>query len=129
MNVELTESGFVETNHLLLQFCQGLKEKGMMLFLDDFGTGYSNFQYLYDLKPDTIKIDKNMTKKALHHCYENLLLKHMIDLAHDIGSKICIEGIETEEELNRIVTMKIDFIQGYYFGKPCSMKEIMKKIS
>lgn len=67
----------------------------MMLSLDDFKTGYSHFQYLYDLKPDTIKIDKNMTEKALHHRYENLLLQHMIDLAHDIGSKICIEGIET----------------------------------
>ena len=101
----------------------------MMLSLDDFKTGYSHFQYLYDLKPDTIKIDKNITEKALHYCYENLLLQHMIDLAHDIGSKICIEGIETWEELNQIMVMKPNFIQGYYFGKPCSMEEIMKKIS
>lgn len=124
--IELTESGFLEADDNFLNFCEGLQENGIPLALDDFGTGYSNFHYLYNLSPNTIKIDRTFTLKALKSNYEYNLLQHMVDMTHSIDLKLCIEGIETEQELKRISEMGPDYIQGYYFGKPCSLKEFVK---
>ena len=111
--IELTESGFIESNKNFIDFCNGLKKANILLALDDFGTGYSNFHYLYNLKPDYIKIDRTLMKNALSNEYENMLLKHMVDMAHSVGVKICIEGIEEKEELERIMLLKPDYIEGF----------------
>lgn len=116
--IELTESGFLESNEYFINFCNGLKEHGILLALDDFETGYSNFHYLYNLKLSVIKIDRSFTVKALSNPYEYNLLQHMADMVHGINLKLCIEGIETKEELDRISEIGPDFIQGYYFGRP-----------
>ena len=126
ISVELTESGFIESDRQFMKFCEGLKKNEIMLLLDDFGTGYSNFQYLYNLRPHTIKIDRSMTQKALKNDYEKMLLKHMIEMAHSVHSKICIEGIETKEELQQIMEMQPDYIQGFYFGRPMPLKDFIK---
>lgn len=125
--VELTESGFIESDRNFDRFCKGLKENGIPLYLDDFGTGYSNFHYLYDISPNTIKIDRTFTIKALNNAYEKSLLKHIIDMVHSIQLKMCVEGIETEEELQAICKMGPDYIQGYYFGRPCPIEEFFEK--
>lgn len=121
--IELTESGFLEADNNFIGFCEGLKENGILLALDDFGTGYSNFHYLYNLSPNTIKIDRSFTLKALNNDYEFNLLQHMVDMTHSIDLKLCIEGIETEQELQKISRMGPDYIQGYYFGKPCAFQQ------
>lgn len=123
--IELTESGFLEADANFIGFCNGLRENGIPLALDDFGTGYSNFHYLYNLSPNTIKIDRSFTLKALKNNYEFNLLQHMVDMTHSIDLKLCIEGIETEEELKKISEMGPDYIQGYYFGKPCPLKQFL----
>lgn len=123
--IELTESGFLESNTFFINFCEGLKENGIPLALDDFGTGYSNFHYLYNLNPSTIKIDRSFTLKALSNSYEHNLLQHMIDMTHSIDLKLCIEGIETKQELNKICEMGPDYIQGFYFGKPYPLEQFM----
>lgn len=126
--VELTESGFFETNTNFINFCEGLKKNGIPLALDDFGTGYSNFHYLYSLSPNTIKIDRSFTLKALKNDYEYNLLQHMVEMTHSVDTKFCIEGIETEQELDKICNMGPDYIQGYYFGKPCPFDQFMELV-
>ncbi len=125
--VELTESGFLETNEKFIGFCDGLQQHGIPLALDDFGTGYSNFHYLYNVKPSTIKIDRSFTMKALQNAYEYDLLRHMVDMTHSIKLKLCIEGIETQDELNRISEINPDYIQGYFFGRPCDFESFWKE--
>lgn len=125
--VELTESGLLESNSFFYNFCEGLKENGIPLALDDFGTGYSNFRYLYDLQLNTIKIDRSLTLKALNGIHEHNMLAHMSEMVHDIDLKLCIEGIETKEELDKISEIDPDYIQGYYFGKPCPFKQFMEQ--
>lgn len=124
--VELTESGFLEQNENFIRFCEGLQQYGIPLALDDFGTGYSNFHYLYSLSPNTIKVDRTFTLKALNNDYEYTLLRHIIDMAHSIGLKFCVEGIETQKELTRISRIKPDYIQGYFFGKPSPYQVFME---
>lgn len=125
--MELTESGFLESNSLFASFCEGLKEQGIPLALDDFGTGYSNFHYLFHLNVHTIKIDRTLTVKALHNQFENNLLRHMSDMVHDIDLKICIEGIETKDELEEIGKIDPDYIQGYYYGRPCPLDRFLEQ--
>ena len=123
--IELTESGFVESDMNFKKLCSGLREYGIALSLDDFGTGYSNFHYLYDLSPNIIKIDRSFTVKALSNDYEHSMLNHIIDMVHSIELKLCVEGIETKEELEKISQMNPDYIQGYYFGRPCPQDVFM----
>ncbi len=125
--IELTESGFLEANENFINFCEGLKRYNIPLALDDFGTGYSNFHYLSELYPNTIKIDRSFTLKALRSEYEYRLLQYMVDMTHSIDLKLCIEGIETKEELNKICGINPDYIQGYYFGKPCRFDQFAKE--
>lgn len=125
--MELTESGFLESDSNFINFCEGLKNNGIPLALDDFGTGYSNFHYLYNLNPHTIKIDRSFTLKALNSDYEYNLLQHMVEMTHSIDLKLCIEGIETKEELDRICEISPDYIQGFYFGKPSPLGTFLKE--
>lgn len=129
MVVELTESGFIESDESFIKFCEGLRENGIRLALDDFGTGYSNFHYLYNLRPDTLKIDRTFAMKALLNEYELLLLKHMSDMVHSIGLKMVIEGIETQDQLEGISRVKPDYIQGFYFGKPMSKEAFIETVT
>jgi diguanylate cyclase (GGDEF)-like protein len=126
MTMELTESGFLESDATFIKFCDGLKENDIPLALDDFGTGYSNFHYLYNLSPHTIKIDRSFTVKALNNSYEYNLLQHMVEMTHSIDLKLCIEGIETKQELDKISEICPDYIQGYYFGKPAPLEAFIR---
>ena len=126
IQIELTESGLLESDKSFINFRTGLHDNGIPLSLDDFGTGYSNFHYLNTLNPRTIKIDRSFTLKALDNDYDYNLLHHMADITRDINSKLCIEGIETLQELNKICRMEPDYIQGYYFGKPCPLDQFIE---
>lgn len=124
--VELTESGLLVSEARFSKLWTRLKENGILLALDDFGTGYSNFNYLYDLRPDIIKIDRSFTVKAVENEYEYNLLSLMSDLIHNLDLKACIEGIENEQELSKMQDLAPDFLQGFYFGRPCPYPEFTK---
>lgn len=124
--IELTESGILESDVHMSKLWGKIKEKGIRLALDDFGTGYSNFHYLYDLQPDIIKIDRTFTAKAVENDYEYNLLSLMSGMVHNLNLKICIEGVETEEEKQRIQGISPDYSQGFYFGKPCPYDQFVE---
>ncbi|MCI8871524.1 MAG: EAL domain-containing protein [Lachnospiraceae bacterium] len=121
--VELTESGLLESNPHFTRLLAKLRENGIRLALDDFGTGYSNFHYLHDLRPDIIKIDRSFTAKALANEYEYNLLDLISKMVHTLNLNVCVEGIETSNERNQIQNLAPDYIQGFYFGKPCPYQQ------
>lgn len=123
ITIELTESGLLESDYRFTNIWRQLKNAGVELALDDFGTGYSNFRYITELKPDIIKIDRVFTVKALENEFEYELLSLFSKMAHDLKLKICVEGIESEEEKQTICQLVPDFIQGFYFGRPCSYEQ------
>lgn len=124
---ELTESGFVETDSSIRHIIKSFQKQKIKLGLDDFGTGYSNLCYLNDLKVYIIKIDRTFSMKALKSNYHYKLLKHIIDMAHSINLKVCIEGVEEEEELLTLKRLSPDYIQGYYFGRPVAKEEFFRQ--
>lgn len=116
--LELTESGYIETNERIKELFRELKEKKIDLALDDFGTGYSNMRYLKEIEAKTVKIDRSFVVQALQNEYDYNIISHIIDMVHSLGSSVCMEGIEEKEELARMMKTNPDMIQGYYFGKP-----------
>lgn len=127
VGIELTESGYLDSSPHFKKLWSGLKENGVQVILDDFGTGYSNLHCLGDLDPTYIKIDRSFTAKALNNKYEHNLMVQIIEMSHSLGLRICIEGIETKEELSIMEPLAPDYIQGYLFGKPHGEKEFEQK--
>ena len=125
--VELTESGYVETTPAVMKLWGRLREYGVMIAIDDFGTGYSNLQSISNMMPNIVKLDRGFTVKALKNSYEHTLMTHIIQLVHSIDLKICVEGVETDEELAEIEKLSADCIQGYYYGRPCCREEFFEK--
>ena len=125
--VELTESGHLENSPAIQNVWQKLRNLGVNIALDDFGTGYSNLLNIGNLKPNIVKIDRGFTVKALQNSYEYELLIHVIKMVHSIGLNLVIEGIENRMELMQITSMNPDYIQGYYYSKPCPKDEFILK--
>ena len=123
--IELTESGMINCDNRILKLWTRLRNKGIHLALDDFGTGYSNFHYLHELQPDIIKIDRSFTLKAMENDYEFHILSLMREMAQSLNIRMCIEGIETDEDKAKMDTLQPNYYQGYYFGKPCCFKEFL----
>ena len=123
----LEESGGVGNTVMIQELWDKLKEYGVYIALDDFGTGYSNLQNIGNMTPHIVKLDRSFTIKALQHDYENRLMLCIIQMVHSIGLKICVEGVETKEELDQILTLGPDFIQGFYYGKPCPQEEFFDR--
>ena len=127
IGIELTESGYLDSSTHFNHLWRKLKDNGVYVILDDFGTGYSNLHCLSDLKPNYIKIDRTFTLKALRNKYDYELMTYIIDMAHSLGLKLCIEGVETSDDLRQLRDPGADYIQGYLFGKPYPAVEFEKR--
>lgn len=126
--VELTESGYVDDNSpAVKRMWDRLRKHGVMIALDDFGTGYSNFQLISSMVPNVVKLDRSFTVKALQNAFEHQLMDHIIQLVHSVNLKICVEGVETQTELEEIEKLSADCIQGYFYGRPCGRRDFLKK--
>ena len=125
--LEITESGYIETDLAFRQAMEEIQSQKMRLAIDDFGTGYSNLRYLKDLRADMIKIDRSFGIRAMESEYDYTLLGHIIEMAHSIGLGVCLEGVETEEELVKLQRLGPDFIQGYLFGRPVPENVFVEK--
>ena len=125
--LEITESGYIETDLAFRQAMEEIQSQKMRLAIDVFGTGYSNLRYLKDLRADMIKIDRSFGIRAMESEYDYTLLGHIIEMAHSIGLGVCLEGVETEEELVKLQRLGPDFIQGYLFGRPVPENVFVEK--
>ena len=125
--MELTESGHLENTPAIQNVWNRLKEHGVNIAIDDFGTGYSNLQNIGTLMPHIVKLDRSFTLKALQNTYEYQLMINIIQMVHSLGLQVCVEGIETTDELEKISALGPDFIQGFYYSKPCPKDEFIGK--
>ena len=98
---------------------------GTLIALDDFGTGHSNFERLWTLAPDLVKLDRSLlahgsaeSEKALRH-----ILPNLVRLMHEAGSLVVLEGVESQQHGLAAADADVDFVQGFHFGKPSLMSE------
>lgn len=121
--LELTESGYIETDRRIQELFRDLKERKINLAIDDFGTGYSNMRYLKEIEAKTIKLDRSFVLQALENDYDYTIICHLIHMIHSVGSNVCMEGIEYAHELEKMKQAGPDLIQGYLFGRPAPAEE------
>ena len=106
-----------EENNVMIENLRRLREIGFMILLDDFGKGYTSFGDLAKFNVNIIKIDKAITREAVTEA-GFIILKNIINTAHDLGFKTLCEGIATEEHRQKVVEANCDMVQGYYFYRP-----------
>jgi len=124
--LELTESLVMDnpeqTNHVLTK----LKQLGIGLSLDDFGTGYSSLAYLTRFPFDTIKIDKSFVDDTTPK--RAVLLKSMVNMAHELGLSVVAEGISDESDALELRQMGCEYVQSFMFGAPVPGDQVLKML-
>jgi diguanylate cyclase (GGDEF)-like protein/PAS domain S-box-containing protein len=124
--LELTESLVMDnpehTNHVLTK----LKQLGIGLSLDDFGTGYSSLAYLTRFPFDTIKIDKSFVDDSTPK--RAVLLKSMVNMAHELGLSVVAEGVSDENDALELRQMCCEYVQSYMFGAPIPGDQVLKML-
>ena len=115
--VELIETPF-EDERRLVAAVEHYRTTGCLIVIDDFGAGYSNFDRIWRLKPDIVKIDREMTRRVTVEPLARRMFTGIISVLHEAGSLVCVEGIETEAEALCATDADADLMQGNYFAPP-----------
>ncbi len=114
--LELTESLVMDNPEQSAHVLAKLKQIGIGLSLDDFGTGYSSLAYLTRFPFDTIKIDKSFLDDSSPK--RDVLLKSMVNMAHELGLSVVAEGISDENDALQLRQMGCEYVQSFMFGAP-----------
>lgn len=126
LELEITESVMQNTTETL-QALSGLKELGIKLSIDDFGTGYSSLHLLNKLPITAIKIDKSFVD-GIADAKDLALMNSIIEMCRRLDLEIVIEGIEQEEQVERLENRQHIIGQGYLFGKPMPAAEFKRNV-
>ncbi len=124
--LEITESFAINDMDRVLDIIKGIKKLGPRIALDDFGTGYSSLNYIKQLPLDIIKVDKTFIDDIVEDEYAQAFIKLIVELSDTIDTDIIVEGVENEVQLNILKELGVDYIQGFYYGKPVPAYEFEK---
>ena len=116
--LELTETSLVESNRAAGVRLRAVKRLGCRVALDDFGTGYSSLAHLHDFPIDMLKIDRSFIIELSLDGVMPSLAGVLINLGASMGTTVVAEGVETEEQLLTLRSMRCPLYQGYYFSRP-----------
>ena len=126
LKFEITEGVAMINEAETVRHFLALKKLGVGISLDDFGTGYTSFGYLKKFPADNLKIDKSLVDYILTNEEDQRIVKAIIELAHTLGMKIVVEGIENKKMVDMIASYSCDYMQGYHFSRPLPVFEFQK---
>ncbi len=121
--VEITETALMKNKANIIQELNKIRDMGVSVALDDFGSEYSSFNYLSELPIDIIKIDQSFIRNCGQKQQQQMILNTIIQLGHNLKMKLIAEGVETIEQQAFLIENKCDYMQGYLFSKPISVKD------
>ena len=121
LELEITETMLMRDMAASVLKISTLREQGVRTSIDDFGTGYSSLRYLQTLPIDTLKIDRCFVADIGLDPAAIPLISGMISLAHSIGKRVVVEGVETQQQLDLLRKMKCDEVQGFFLGRPAPL--------
>ena len=120
---ELTETNYNESPATLQTFIEACRDLGIRLALDDFGTGYSSLELLLKHPSDIVKLDRSLMKEMAYSKNSSDFISSIVYSCHKFGKKVCVEGVETEQELQTVLEAGCDYIQGFYFHRPMEISD------
>jgi len=123
LKLELTESLLLETIEDTIATMNALNEIGVQFSLDDFGTGYSSLQYLKQLPLDQLKIDQSFVRDLATDSSDKAIVRTIIAMANSLSLNVIAEGVETEEQRERLLDKGCIHYQGYLFSKPVPIEQ------
>ncbi|SER18556.1 EAL domain, c-di-GMP-specific phosphodiesterase class I (or its enzymatically inactive variant) [Amphritea atlantica] len=115
--IEILENEVKDTG-LLKNYIDYIHHLNCLIAIDDFGAGHSNFDRIWQLKPDIVKLDRNLIREAAQSKRAASILSGIISLLHQTGSLVVVEGVETEAEATAAIAANADMMQGFYFARP-----------
>jgi len=129
LEIEVTETSVMDDAQHALEILHLLREQDIPLSIDDFGTGYSSLSYLQRLPVQFIKIDQSFVSNMLLSKESLMIVRSTIDLAHALDKKVVAEGVETQEQWDRLVELGCDIAQGYWIAKPMPVDTFLRWIN
>jgi EAL domain-containing protein (putative c-di-GMP-specific phosphodiesterase class I) len=129
LEVEITESLFLESSDSVREILHGLKQIGVRIALDDFGTGFSSLSYLRKFPFDKIKIDRSFIIELLKEDEAGAVVKAITDLAAALSMETTAEGVEEPEQVEALRAFGCTTVQGYLFSKPVPGGEVPRLLA
>lgn len=118
LTIEMTETLLMDKVDLAVGLLNELHHLGLDVSIDDFGTGYSSLSYLKRFKVEEVKIDRSFIIDVAESAADQALVRAINSLAHELGARVCAEGIETKDQLDFLTTVRCDRFQGFYRSRP-----------
>jgi len=120
--IEILES-MIDSESELESCIERYKDLGFLIAIDDFGAGHSNFERIWRIKPDIVKLDRGMLQKAgVDHSVRSLI-KGVTSMLHNCKCIVLAEGVETQDEAIAAMEGGVDLVQGFYFAHPFLLSE------
>lgn len=123
LNLEITESLFLDNPEELNRVLERLQRMGFKLEVDDFGSGFSSLNLIRNISVDTIKIDKEFLDSEIASEKGKIVVNHTIGMAKDLNLQVIAEGVETKAHVDFLRESHCDIAQGYFFAKPMPIEE------
>ena len=126
LDLELTETVVMQSIEDVAGKITRLRDTGVTISIDDFGTGYSSLSYLQTLRIDHLKIDRSFIRNIPFDSNALSLTRAMVSLAHGLGTRVVVEGVETSLQLETVRILGCDIAQGYFLGLPAPASSHLK---
>lgn len=123
LNLELTESAFMEDQDLVMKTMSRLHQNGFQIMMDDFGSGYSSLNILKDMEVDYLKIDMKFLQEEEFNGKGEKVLTSVIRMAKWLHMPSIVEGVETAEQVDFLKCIGCEYAQGFYYARPMPVAE------
>lgn len=129
LELEITEAVLLTDTESTQDTLKQLRDIGVRIALDDFGTGYSSLSYLSRFKFDKIKIDRSFISGMSAQADTLSIVRAITALGADLGMTVTAEGVETEEQLAHLRTVRCTEVQGFLFCRPRAARDLDEFLS
>jgi EAL domain-containing protein (putative c-di-GMP-specific phosphodiesterase class I) len=116
--IEITEHAQVDDYDALVTALAPLREAGAQLAIDDVGAGFANLRHILRLAPDIVKLDLSLTKEIARDPAQRALASSLVNFADGVGASIVAEGISSDEDLESLRSLGVDYGQGFHLARP-----------
>jgi diguanylate cyclase (GGDEF)-like protein len=121
LRLEITENTLALNPDRAQATLAALAAAGIRISIDDFGTGYSSMAYLKRLPVDELKVDRSFVAGMLKHADDEVIVRSVVDLGHNLGLTVVAEGVEDQDTQDALTEIGCDIVQGYYTGRPMTV--------